>query len=83
MTSIKEIYNTQWSQINEMEKGTTQKYQFVNVLFASITSSLMIALVMTPFDMVFFKMMAKTANMTSRDTQQLRASETKKTAILQ
>ena len=28
----------------------------------------MIALVMTPFDMVFFKMMAKTANMTSQAT---------------
>lgn len=40
--------------------------QFVNILFASIATSVVIALVMTPFDMVFFKMIAKTANMTSK-----------------
>ena len=31
-----------------------------------MAASAAIALVMTPFDMVFFKMMAKTANMSSK-----------------
>ena len=37
----------------------------MNILFASLASSAIISLVMTPFDMVFFKMIAKTANMSS------------------
>lgn len=38
----------------------------MNVLIATIVSSAAIALIVTPFDMVFFKMIAKTANMTSK-----------------
>lgn len=56
------------SQINNLEKNEGRgenKELFINILFASIASSAIIAMVMTPFDMVFFKMMAKTANMSS------------------
>ena len=38
----------------------------MNILIASIVTSAVIALVMTPIDLVFFKMIAKTANMTSK-----------------
>ena len=56
------------SQINNLEKNEGRegnKDLFINILFASIASSAVVAMVMTPFDMVFFKMMAKTANMSS------------------
>ena len=37
----------------------------MNIVIASFASAAVVTLVMTPFDMVFFKMMAKTANMSS------------------
>ena len=40
----------------------------MNVLIASLASSVAVALVITPFDMVFFKMMAKTAKMSSKSS---------------
>lgn len=52
--------------INEMENGKNQKYLFINLVFSSFAASAAIALILTPFDMVFFKMMAKTANMSSK-----------------
>ena len=53
------------SQINKAERSS-HKNLFINVLMASVVSSAAIALVVTPVDMVFFKMMAKTANMSSK-----------------
>ena len=40
----------------------------MNIVIASFASTAVVTLVMTPFDMVFFKMMAKTANMSSSST---------------
>ena len=51
--------------INKMERAP-QRNLFINLLMASVVSSAAIALIVTPFDMVFFKMMGKTANMSSR-----------------
>jgi len=41
------------------------KKLMINLMLASAASSAVVAAVMTPFDMVFFKMIAKTANMSS------------------
>ena len=40
----------------------------VNVMFASVAAATAVALILTPFDMVFFKMIAKTANMSSKSS---------------
>jgi len=53
--------------INRVEQGP-QKNLFINLMLTSLVSSMAIALVVTPFDMVFFKMIGKTANMTSRSS---------------
>ena len=53
--------------INKMETQG-QKHLLINIMLATAASSAVIAMVMTPFDMVFFKMMAKTANMSSRSS---------------
>lgn len=47
------------SSINNLEH---KNYAFINVLMASVVSSAATALVMTPFDMVFFKQIARSAN---------------------
>ena len=44
------------------EPGVRGKFQFVNILLASLASSVTIALLMTPVDMVVFKQNARTTN---------------------
>ncbi len=45
------------------ESGQKGKYQFINILIASLASSFMIAVCVTPIDMIVFKKHAGTTNL--------------------
>ena len=51
-----------------MEKNNKNSGGLINVIFASAAATTAIALILTPFDMVFFKMIAKTAGMSSKSS---------------
>ena len=51
-----------------MEKDNINKGGLINVIFSSVAAASAVALILTPFDMVFFKMIAKTANMSSKSS---------------
>ena len=53
------------SSINQIEKNG-RRNEFINLVFATFAASAAIALIVTPFDMVFFKTIAKTANISSK-----------------
>jgi len=55
-------YFDQGREPTSFQEQSSGKYQFVNILLASLASSALVALFVTPVDMVVFKQVAKTTN---------------------